>query len=141
MKQRLRWIGVVLVLGAMVSACLPVGPGGEPQPVDCAHWRYGAKDEPAPGALPTELDRDSYKTASRARSQTRAGLRRHTTSAVRRARPSTSRWVPRKGRDDVLIAVLDSGIKWRDAGAMADLATKAYINLGEARPPCASADR
>ena len=34
------------------------------------------------------------------------------------------------------IAVLDSGIKWRDAGDMADLATTAYINLGEAQPPC-----
>ncbi len=34
------------------------------------------------------------------------------------------------------IAVLDSGIRWRDPGSMADLATKAYINLGEAQPPC-----
>ena len=34
------------------------------------------------------------------------------------------------------IAVLDSGIKWRATGDMADLATKARINLGEAKPPC-----
>ena len=34
------------------------------------------------------------------------------------------------------IAILDSGIEWRDAASMADLATKAYINLGEAQPPC-----
>ncbi len=31
------------------------------------------------------------------------------------------------------IAILDSGIGWRDPGSMADLATKAYINLGEAQ--------
>jgi hypothetical protein len=35
--------------------------------------------------------------------------------------------------------VLDSGIKWRSPGDMADLATKAYINIREARPPCRSA--
>src|SRR5690606_26129809 len=43
-----------------------------------------------------------------------------------------------QGRDDVLIAVLDSGIKWRNAGDMQDLASKAHVNLGEARPPCAA---
>jgi hypothetical protein len=47
-------------------------------------------------------------------------------------------WGITKGRDDVRIAVLDSGIEWRNAGAMKELATKAYVNLGEATPPCAA---
>jgi hypothetical protein len=40
-------------------------------------------------------------------------------------------WQVSTGRPDVLIAVLDSGIRWDDAGAMADLATKVYVNRGE----------
>ena len=28
--------------------------------------------------------------------------------------------------------------RWRDPGSMNDLATKAYVNLGEAKPPCAA---
>jgi len=35
----------------------------------------------------------------------------------------------------VLIAVLDSGILWRRASEMPDLATQAYLNAGELRPP------
>ena len=48
-------------------------------------------------------------------------------------------WGITEGSPDIAIAVLDSGIKWRDAGAMADLATKVHINIGEAKPPCIAA--
>ena len=47
-------------------------------------------------------------------------------------------WGITRGRPDVRIAVLDSGIKWRDAGAMRDLADRAYLNRGEVAPPCAT---
>jgi subtilase family protein len=40
-------------------------------------------------------------------------------------------WQVSTGRPDVLIAVLDSGIRWDDAGAMADLARKVHVNPGE----------
>jgi hypothetical protein len=40
-------------------------------------------------------------------------------------------WQVTTGRPDVLIAVLDSGIKWDDVGAMRDLARKVHINRGE----------
>ena len=40
-------------------------------------------------------------------------------------------WQVSTGRPDVLIAVLDSGIRWDDAGAMADLAKKVHVNRGE----------
>ena len=113
----------------------PVPP---PQPLDCAHWRYGAADEPAPGVLPAEYDRNNYKRTSLrdprpelANSpQNQCGQKG---SAVDLA------WGVTKGRDDVLVSVLDSGIMWRRADRMADLATAAYINIGEARPPCAAA--
>ena len=39
------------------------------------------------------------------------------------------------GRPDVEIAVLDSGIKWNDAGAMSDLRLKVHINKGELPTP------
>ncbi len=40
-------------------------------------------------------------------------------------------WQVSTGRPDVVIAVLDSGIKWNDVGAMADLARKVHLNRGE----------
>ena len=42
-------------------------------------------------------------------------------------------WMITTGRPDVTIAVLDSGIKWNDAGAMKDLAFKLRLNRGEAQ--------
>ncbi len=39
------------------------------------------------------------------------------------------------GRPDVTIAILDSGIKWNDAGAMEDLRFKNRLNEGELEPP------
>jgi subtilase family protein/VCBS repeat protein len=40
-------------------------------------------------------------------------------------------WMTTTGRPDVAIAVLDSGIKWNDAGAMDDLRLKVRLNKGE----------
>jgi hypothetical protein len=40
-------------------------------------------------------------------------------------------WQVTTGRPDVLIAVLDSGIRWNDAGAMSDLRRKVRLNRGE----------
>lgn len=103
--------------------------------LDCDDWRYGPADEPAPGVLPAEYDRNDYKRTSlrdpafATSPQNQCGQKG---AAVDLA------WGVTKGRDDVLIAVLDSGIRWRSAGAMADLARKAYVNLAEASPPCAS---
>src|SRR5438445_6785697 len=39
------------------------------------------------------------------------------------------------GNPDVHIAVLDSGIKWNDAGAMANEADKVWLNTGELPAP------
>ncbi len=40
-------------------------------------------------------------------------------------------WQVTTGRPDVVIAVLDSGIEWLNAGAMADLAKKVFLNRRE----------
>src|SRR3954462_3627996 len=44
-------------------------------------------------------------------------------------------WETSTGRPDVTIAVLDSGIKWNDDGAMNDLRFKVRLNLGELPQP------
>jgi hypothetical protein len=40
-------------------------------------------------------------------------------------------WTLTTGRPDVVISVLDSGIKWNDSGAMSDLRRKVALNKGE----------
>ena len=44
-------------------------------------------------------------------------------------------WQTTTGRPDVTIAVLDSGIKWNDLGAMKDLRAKFRLNKGELEQP------
>src|SRR3954454_17643524 len=49
-------------------------------------------------------------------------------------------WETTSGRPDVTIAVLDSGIKWNDHGAMQDLRAKVALNKGELPFPQVSGD-
>ena len=132
---------VVLALLAVVvsSATTIVGSGaGDAAAIgalDCTNWRYGPADEPPSGSLPSELDRNSYKTASARDPNPELFDSPHEQCGQKGPALDLALGIT-QGRDDVLIAVLDSGIKWHDAGAMHDLATKAFVNLGEARPPC-----
>jgi Subtilase family len=108
-----------------------------PEPLDCEHWRYGPDDEPAPGTLPSEFDRSDYRRTSQ------RDLRFATSPTEHCGQMGAAvdlAWGVTQGRDDVLIAVLDSGIEWRNADAMLDLATQAFVNLGEARPDCPASD-
>lgn len=127
---------VAAVLASGLVACDRYRP-----PVDCENWRYGPKDEPAPGVIPAEYPRTE--------SGWKLGSLRDDDPAIRSSIQNQCgqigaavdlAWGITKGRDDVLIAVLDSGIRWRDAGSMADLARNAYLNPGEARPNGAPAD-
>ena len=128
---------IVVPLAVGTAAFVPGARAqGPPSPLlDCANWRYGAADEPAPGVLPAEFDRTNYK---------RTSLRDPNPSIVNSPQNHCGQmgmavdlaWGVQKGRPDVTIAVLDSGIKWRDAFAMHDLANKAYLNVGEVVPPC-----
>ncbi len=104
-----------------------------PAILDCENWRYSETDEPVAGSLPTEFDRDDYKRTSLRDERFAESPMDH---CGQKGAAVDLAWGITQGRDDVRIAVLDSGIKWRDAGAMSDLATKAYINLAETEPPC-----
>ncbi len=145
-------LGVLTVLVAALPACrIPGGadpPGGSDPPVprvepappgtplDCTNWRYGPADQPAPGVIPPEQSLDDYKRTSRR--DPRPGLFDSPQNLCgQKGSALDLAWGVTKGRDDVLIAVLDSGIRWRRADQMRDLATKAFVNIGEARPPCA----
>lgn len=109
-----------------------------PPRLDCDQWRYGPADEPAPGVLPAEFDRDGYKRTSR-RDPALARSPQHLCG--QKGAAVDLAWGLTTGDPSVRIAVLDSGIRWRDSAAMRDLATEAYVNLGEARPPCWPARR
>ena len=101
--------------------------------LDCTNWRYTAADEPA--SLPREFDRNGYKRTSLRDPALQTSP--HHLCGQKGAAVDLA-WGVTQGRPDVRIAVLDSGIKWRDAGAMRDLADRAYINRGEVTPPCAT---
>src|SRR6266508_2210832 len=106
-------------------------------PSDCANWRYGPAEEPAPGVVPAEYPRTEagWKLGSlRDDDPTIRNSLQNQCGQIGNAVDLA--WGVTTGRDDVVIAVLDSGIKWRDAGDMADLATKAYLNRGELDVPC-----
>lgn len=108
-----------------------------PEILDCDDWRYGPDDEPA--SLPAEYDRNDYRRTS-LRDPDPALHDSPQNHCGQKGAAVDLAWGLSTGTPEVLIAVLDSGIKWRDAGAMAQLATKAHINVGEARPPCAAPD-
>src|SRR3954447_23322692 len=57
------------------------------------------------------------------------------TTGCRSGDPVHTAWQVTTGRPDVTIAVLDSGIKWNDQGAMTDLRFKVRLNRGELPAP------
>lgn len=105
--------------------------------LDCVNWRYGAADEPAPGVIPSEFNRADYKRTSY-RDPNPALINSPQNHCGQMGMAVDLAWGINKGSAQVTIAVLDSGIRWRDANAMRDLATKAYINTREATTPCQS---
>lgn len=127
---------VFLALVMATAGCLPKIDA--PAPLDCANWRYGPADEPGPGVLPAEYDRANYKLTSLRDTRPELAGSPHNLCG-QKGNAVDLAWGLNKGRDQVRIAVLDSGIKWRDANAMRDLSRKAYLNLGEADPGCAGA--
>src|SRR5690606_9525471 len=105
----------------------------DPPVLDCTDWRYGAADEPA--TLPPEYDRDDYRRTSLRDPRPELAGSPHNHCGQKGAAVDLA-WGLSRGSADVVIAVLDSGIRWRNAGVMHDLATKAQIDLAEAPPPC-----
>lgn len=130
------------VLVLLVAGCVPrppvVVPDDPPPPpgdpllpahLDCPRWRY---DGVLPTNLPPEWDDEDYRFGSwrdpgSARSPHR--LCGQLGAAVDLA------WNVTTGSPDVLIAVLDSGVEWRDPAKMRDLLASTYLNRGELPPP------
>ncbi len=138
---------VAAALALLLAACTPppsssapttvavpdvrpaVSNGTEPAPPDCDSWRY---DGVAQGPLPGEWDPDDHRFGS-FRDEGSAPSPHRLCGQLGAAVDLA--WGVDRGRPDVLIAVLDSGIEWRDPEAMADLADQAYLNRGELPPP------
>jgi hypothetical protein len=98
-----------------------VGPGVTPNDLsgDDNDWKYSAT--PEPGSPYTANPRELF------------GVRG---GHVVDPNPSVdTAWQTTTGRPDVTLAVLDSGIKWNDAGAMLDLRRKTWLNDGELPVP------
>ncbi len=125
-------VALVAIVGGTPAAyaAFPYGSGGP-------HYRVG------PGEVPNDLSGDSneFKYAATAEDGSP-----HTADArelfgvrgghvVDRDAGVDTAWQTSTGRPDVLIAVLDSGIKWNDASAMGDLRRKTHLNRDELPHP------
>ena len=100
---------------------LYLNPGQVPGDLGSNEFKYAATEDPANGpqinSNPVELN----------------GVRG---AHVIDDEPSVSTaFTQTTGRPDVTIAILDSGIKWNDAGAMSDLRGKIRLNQGELPKP------
>src|SRR5215218_3305911 len=111
-----------------------VAPGTMPNEIGCDSWKMAATPEPDTGCgadgNPVLM---AQNAAVRADPQELGGLRGDSTADISPA--AKTAWNITTGRPDVTIAVLDSGIKWNDAGAMTDLRRKARLNKGELPKP------
>src|SRR5437763_12116466 len=127
--------GAATVLGVAATSALGAFPytrsGGNP---------HDFTDLYLTNQVPNDLsgDRNTFKFAATADSSNSIDNNRPTElggvrgAHVADADPSANTaWTLTLGRPDVEIAVLDSGIKWNDAGAMNDLRLKVHLNRGE----------
>ena len=89
-------------------------------PTDPAYWKYSGARSDSPYF--TDLEQSDPELFRRE-------LQGVTGDAVEEA------WRITTGRPDVLIAVLDAGIRWHDPAIMQDLVRKVYLNPGEIPPP------
>lgn len=132
--RRVGIIGATMLLGAASVVAVPLttrAQAADPAPLDCANWRYGPADEP--GYLPAEYDRDDYRWTS-LRDPALADSPHDLCGQMGVA--ADLAWGVTMGDPSVVIAILDSGIRWRNVDYMSDLANKVKINLGEVQPSC-----
>ncbi|MFM7510027.1 MAG: S8 family serine peptidase, partial [Actinomycetota bacterium] len=137
-----RWIaGIAVVVALAAAACTPVPrtprpdtpvpPPGTPllpSHLDCLRWRY---DGLTP-TQPPEWDEGEYRLGSFRDPSTMNSPHRLCGQVGAAADLA---WTLDRGRSDVVIAVLDSGIEWRNKAKMPDLVDKTYINRGELPVP------
>jgi hypothetical protein len=133
---------LVAFAGALALACAAAAPGLASFPYNPSGGSFFHVDQ---GTVPGDIggDGNDWKFASTAESGAppnitadpmelngiRGGHLADDENSVHAA------WETSTGRPDVTIAVLDSGIKWNDDGAMNDLRFKVRLNLGELPQP------
>lgn len=100
-----------------------------PAALDCARWRY---DGVARGELPKEWNDGDYRFTSERNPQL-ARSPQHQCGQMGSAVDLA--WGLETGMPEVVVAVLDSGIRWQDPDVMVDLADRAYLNRGELPVP------
>ncbi len=147
--MRSRVVAISCVLAAALAAAPPAW----------AAFPYGGGGTPAapsyhtnPGQVPSDLGDNDWKYAAtpeddnppvNSQQSELCGVRgaslvdEHTAWSGTGCAPAgvKTAWTITTGRPDVTIAVLDSGIKWNDAGAMDDLRMKVRLNRGELPTP------
>jgi len=137
------WLaGVGLAVALVAAACTPtprtprpdtpVPPAGDallPAHLDCLRWRYDGLT----ATRPAEWNESGEYRFGSFRDTTTANSPHRLCGQVGAA--ADLAWTLDRGRSDVVVAVLDSGVQWRDEQKMADLADKTYINPGELPTP------
>jgi hypothetical protein len=107
-----------------------VAPGTVPDEIGCDSWKMAATPEPDTGCGANGNPVFEAQNATvRADPLELGGVRGDATADV--SADAQTAWNITTGRPDVTIAVLDSGIKFNDAGAMADLRRKVRLNTAE----------
>jgi hypothetical protein len=130
---------VLLLVPALAPAEFPYPTCGGPLAPGCAdpadYPSYLFLPTTIPPTIPSDLSATNFRFSSLvdpavpATAQELFGVRG----------PSVDKaWQVTTGRPDVVLAILDSGIMWRDTGAMGDLAAKVHLNAAELPLPEAS---
>ncbi|MBV9213874.1 MAG: hypothetical protein JOZ25_09545 [Actinobacteria bacterium] len=158
MRKLLISVGLALAIGAALLAAaaqadFPYAPGGNPHdpttfklapgttPNDFSEagdWKYaGTPEAPStpPNPLVTKVQNQQDELCGiRGMSLVDTQTTQPAGSCVS-GQPVKTAWEVSTGRPDVLITVLDSGIKWDDQGAMTELRDKVHLNQGELPAP------
>jgi len=138
-----RRILLVLIVGLAAEAtfaAMPYPPNprpcGEPVEPDCIaatdFSQYLFLPIAEPPLLPNDFGSDNWKLTSETTGEPAIDERAQELYGVKGASVDLA-WQTTTGRPDVLIAVLDSGIRWQDA--LTDLASKFFLNRGELPAP------
>ena len=137
-------LATIAACGGVARADFPWNPGAaNPVPNDLAgdgnDWKFAATPEPSTGNPAF----DAQNAEVQARQSELCGVRG---AAVGDPLTSISQgcasghgvhtaWQVTRGRPDVSIAVLDSGVKWNDAGAMNESPTRSGTTMQFGQPP------
>jgi hypothetical protein len=145
--RRCLWVSLLVVAwtaaaGPSAYAAFPYLPGSDPS--DYGDYRLRASD-PRPAELTSGAKQTWMYAADQEPGNEPVNSDPRELNGVRGAHlvdattPNDDlAWATTTGRPDVTIAVLDSGIKWNDRGAMLDLRRKTRINRGEVPTPNAN---